>query len=143
MSALLEHTEEDHQRAFLFGPPPLGPGAEAPERLTAFGAATVDHMFCSMDLYLAAEPGPSHRFTVPAEVLRVTHIAMLLRQAGAQGDVDLLAHTLAGYLEPAMLHHLHVQRGLTQERIIAGWHELVARTLAPLPQLEQQRAEHQ
>ncbi|TDU02265.1 TetR family transcriptional regulator [Streptomyces sp. 846.5] len=133
MLALLEHAEEEYQRGYLFGPPPLGPGAEPLERLDAFGAATIRHLLCSMDLYLAADACASRRYTVPAGVLRVTHVAMLLRQAGAVGDVELVAQTLAGYLDPALIHHLVQQRGLPLERVEAGWRELVVRAVAPLP----------
>jgi AcrR family transcriptional regulator len=133
MLALLEHAEEEYQRGYLFGPPPLGPGAAPLERLDAFGSATVRHLRCNMDLYLAADACASRRYTVPAGVLRVTHIAVLLRQAGAVGDIDLVAQALAGYLDPALVHHLCTQRGFSLERIQAGWRELVARAVAPLP----------
>ena len=42
MQALLDHTEKELQHAFLFGRPPLGPGADPIDRLVAFGRARLD-----------------------------------------------------------------------------------------------------
>ena len=39
MRALLDHNERQLQQDFMFGPPPLGPGADPVERLVAFGPA--------------------------------------------------------------------------------------------------------
>jgi hypothetical protein len=56
---------------------------------------------------------------------------MLLREAGTDGDAELLAQTLLGYLEPALIHHLTRQRGMALDRLEAGWRDLVARTVRP------------
>ena len=130
MRALLDHAETEYQWGFLAGPPPLGPGAPARERLEAFGRTTIRHHLDHLDLYLAADTCAERRLLAPAGMLRVHHAATLLRQAGAQGDIDLLAQTLNGYLDPALLHHLHVQRGYPLARLEAGWSQLVGRLLA-------------
>ncbi len=133
MRALLDHAEEEYQRGFLTGPPPLGPGAPPRERLAAFGRATIRHHLSHLELYLAADTCAERRLLVPAAVLRVTHVAGLLRQAGADGDTDLLAQALNGYLDPVLLHHLHVQRGYPVSRLEDGWSQVVARLLDGSP----------
>ena len=127
MRALLDHAETEYQRGFLTGPPPLGPGAPARERLDAFGRTTIRHHLDHLDLYLAADTCAERRLLVPAAMLRVTHVATLLRLAGVDGDAELLAQALNGYLDPVLLHHLHVQRGYPTARLEEGWSQLVRR----------------
>ena len=42
--ALLDDDERDFQRQVLSGPPPLGPGAQPLDRLTAYGQARIDFL---------------------------------------------------------------------------------------------------
>ncbi|WP_055491418.1 TetR/AcrR family transcriptional regulator [Streptomyces sp. TP-A0356] len=125
--ALLSHHEEQLQAAFLSGPPPLGPGASAVERLRAFGAAVIRHEHAHRDLYLAAHAEPGRRRTSPAYQFRVAHVCMLLREARADSDIELSAHTMLGYLETVLIDHLLSRRGMTLERVEAGWCDLVDR----------------
>lgn len=127
LQALLDHSETRFQESFLEGPPPLGPGAPARERLLAFGPAALRHDSGHLDLYLAGEPKPSRRHTLPSRKVRHTHIAMLLREADAGGDTELLAHTLLGYLDTVLVQHLLVQRGMPLDRLEDGWCDLVRR----------------
>ncbi|MGW4276653.1 TetR/AcrR family transcriptional regulator, partial [Streptomyces seoulensis] len=80
-----------------------------------------------LELHLAAEPCPDRRFVVPARRVRHGHVVLLLRQAVPGADAELLAQTLMGYLEPALIHHLTRQCHMPMERLQAGWHDLVAR----------------
>lgn len=131
--ALLDHSERRLQEAFLSGPPPLGPGADPTRRLLAFGPAVLRHEHAHLELYLAADPAPARRFTVPADRVRHTHVAALLRQVLAEGaDVELLAHTLLSSLDTALIHHLVHQRGMPLERLEASWADLVARVIGPV-----------
>jgi AcrR family transcriptional regulator len=127
LAALMDHHERQFQAAFLSGPPPLGPGAPARERLRAFGPAVLRHERCHQDLYLASHADTFGRYMVPAYRLRITHVSMLLREAGAGGDTELLAHTLMGFLETSLIRHLVDQRGMAAERLEAGWRDLVDR----------------
>jgi hypothetical protein len=63
------------------------------------------------------------------------HVCMLLRQAGSGSgaDIELVAQTLMGYLDPALIGHLTRQRGMSQERLATGWRDLVDRSVGPLP----------
>ncbi|GHK05724.1 TetR/AcrR family transcriptional regulator [Streptomyces sp. NPDC003753] len=127
MVELLSHHEEKLQAAFLSGPPPLGPGAPARERLRAFGAAVIRHEHTNRDLYLAAHVDANRRRATPPYQLRLVHVCMLLREARADGDTELVAHTLLGYLETALVDHLLTRRGMSLERVEAGWCDLVDR----------------
>jgi hypothetical protein len=55
------------------------------------------------------------------------HISMLLRQILPDADCELLAQSLLGYLDPALIHHLTNRRGMPLERLEDGWMDLVAR----------------
>ncbi|MFJ6569067.1 TetR/AcrR family transcriptional regulator [Streptomyces sp. NPDC091292] len=131
--ALLDHNEQRFQAAFLSGPAPVGPGAPALDRLHAFGPAALRHEWTHSDLYLAAWTEPGRNNAVPATRLRLRHLALLLREAGADGDIELLAQTLMNYLDVALVHHLVTVRGMTLERLESGWRDLVDRLAAPAP----------
>jgi AcrR family transcriptional regulator len=125
--AVLDQSERELQQAFMFGPPPLGPGAPPVERLRAFGVAALRHLAQHMNLYLEVDQSNAHRYTSPALIVREQHLALLLRQAGAPGDIELLANTLLCSLAPTMVNHLLTNRGRTVEELEAGWLDLVAR----------------
>ncbi|MTE21836.1 TetR family transcriptional regulator [Streptomyces sp. TRM43335] len=127
LMALLDHSERLYQESFLSGPPPLGPGAPPVERLKAFGLATLEHLAAHRGLLLEAEPEACERHLAPPRRLRVAHVVTLLREAGTDGDAELLAQTLTGYLDVALVHHLTRQRGMSSKRLEAGWLDLVAR----------------
>lgn len=127
MLALLDHQEREFQAAFLSGPPPLGPDAPPVERLRAFGAAVIRHEYAHRDLYLAARADASRRHANPATQLRLGHLCMLLRRAGTQGDIELVAQTLLGYLDINLVDHLLERRGMSLERLESGWGDLITR----------------
>ncbi|MFI5792986.1 TetR/AcrR family transcriptional regulator [Streptomyces sp. NPDC051677] len=127
LTALLDHSEKMFQAAFLSGPAPLGPGAPPVERLRAFGVALLRRAADELDLQLAAEPGPERRYSVPVRRVHHSHLTLLLRQAVPDADAELLAHTLMGYLNPVLIHHLTRQCGLSPARLEAGWSDLVDR----------------
>ncbi len=127
LMALLDHSERKFQAAFLTGPPPLGPGAPPEERLRAFGCAMLRRSADELELQLAAEPSADRRFdNAPRRVLR-RHVAMLLRQAVPDADCELLALTLMGHLDPAVINYLTNQCGMPLERLEASWADLITR----------------
>ncbi|WP_055525788.1 TetR/AcrR family transcriptional regulator [Streptomyces graminilatus] len=127
LMALLDHSERTLQAAFLTGPAPLGPGAPPVERLRAFGVAVLRRTVDELELQLAAEGEPGRRFASAPRMVRSGHVAMLLRQAIPGADCELLAQTLMGYLDPALIHHLTERCGVAPARIEAGWIDLVDR----------------
>ncbi len=127
MMALLDSHEQALQERFLTGPPPLGPGAPAVERLRAFGSAVLRHEQAHRDIYLAAQTDSRRRRSVGAYRLRLSHLRLLLGEAGAGGDLDLLAHSLLASLDTALVDHLVVREGMSLGRVESGWYALVAR----------------
>ncbi|USX53228.1 TetR/AcrR family transcriptional regulator [Lentzea sp. HUAS12] len=128
LQALLDRSEVLFQEAFLSGPPPLGPGADAAARLRAFGPALLRHEHAHRDLYLAAEPTPERRFSVPARQLRHRHVALLVRAALPGADAELLAHTLLASVDVVLVDHF-LRPGASLERLERGWHDLLDRLL--------------
>ncbi|MFJ8106014.1 TetR/AcrR family transcriptional regulator [Streptomyces sp. NPDC096132] len=131
LTALLDHSEQKMQAAFLSGPPPLGPGAPPVERLRAFGITMLRRAVDELDLLLAAEAGPDRRHSVPARRVHHSHLTLLLRQALPGADHELLAHTLIGALDPVLVHHLTRQCGVPLGRLEAGWSDLIDRVTGP------------
>ncbi|WP_262056956.1 TetR/AcrR family transcriptional regulator [Streptomyces sp. STR69] len=125
LMALLDHVEQVYQASFLTGPPSLGPGAPALERLEAFGVATIRYLLANRQLVLAAAPPAERRLSAPPIGARRAHIVSLLREADAEGDVELLAESLLAYLDITLLNHLVHLRGIPQERVEAGWQNLL------------------
>jgi AcrR family transcriptional regulator len=118
---------DDHTRAFqdalISGPPPLGPGAPAAERLHAFGDGYVDLLERHADILAVAVPlarGPSG-----PDQLNATHLTILLREAAPHVDPEFTAWALLATLHPA--RHLQARNGLgwPVERLRDGWHALI------------------
>ena len=95
--ALLDEQTRDFQNALISGPPPLGPGAPARERLKAFGAGYLELLETHAALMVAAAPGGKEAEGPTS--LYTTHLAILLREAaplrrsavhrgGAAGDAS-------------------------------------------------------
>ncbi|MFI7131263.1 TetR/AcrR family transcriptional regulator [Nonomuraea sp. NPDC050153] len=93
--ALLDSRERDLQQRILSGPPPLGPGGPAPERLTAFVAAYLDYLFAHLDLVRMSETAsPGARYRIGAYRFWHRHVAILLAESRAGCDADALSHAL-------------------------------------------------
>ncbi|MCN9240985.1 TetR/AcrR family transcriptional regulator [Streptomyces sp. RY43-2] len=130
---LLSHYEQQLQSSFFSGPPPLGPGASPAERLCAFGSTVIRHEHAHRDLYLAAHAEPGRRRSSPPYQFRLAHVRMLLREARVGADIDLVTHTLLGYLETVLVDDLLTRHGMSVERVEAGWCDLVGRYTGRCP----------
>jgi AcrR family transcriptional regulator len=121
--ALLDAHAVEFQDAMISGPPPLGPGAPAAERLRAFGDAYIDMLERHAALLAVAVP-PARAGEGPQAVY-ATHLAILLREAAPQLDAEFTAQALMATLDPA--HHLRARVGLgwDLERVRAGWRAMV------------------
>jgi AcrR family transcriptional regulator len=128
MAALMNHAETQFQQAVMTGPPPLGPGAPARDRLLAFGAARLDLVMGHGEL-MRARGDRSHQAQVPAFDVAATHVRVLLREARVEGDLELLAGHLVNALDPGWVQVLIEDRGLSVERVLAGWQDLALRVL--------------
>ncbi|MET0450620.1 MAG: helix-turn-helix domain-containing protein [Mycobacterium sp.] len=128
MIVLLDEDEKAEQRAFMFGPPPLGPGAPPLERLLAYGRErlkfTWDHRVLLSD---ATNSDPQTRFNAPATLHR-SHVRMLLDAAGTTGDLDAQADALIALLDADyVVHHVN-DMGRSIEQQADAW-ESMARKL--------------
>jgi AcrR family transcriptional regulator len=127
MIVLLDEDEKVEQQAFMFGPPPLGPGAPPLERLIAYGRARLRFAWDHRDLLSDAGRDPQTRFNAPA-TLHHSHVRMLLRTASTTGDLDAQADALISLLDADTVAHQLVDLGRSLETQGDAW-ESVARKL--------------
>jgi polyketide synthase 12 len=136
--ALLDDDERAFQQQVLAGPPPLGPGAAALDRLVAYGRARTAFLVGHCDIARAAldgsQPVPAGARTPISQV----HIRMLLGQLSlGPADLDLLAVRLAAALDAPLLlylssYDLDADVAGTQERLAGSWEDLARRVGRPL-----------
>ncbi|AWG99756.1 TetR family transcriptional regulator [Rhodococcus ruber Chol-4] len=129
MRALLDHSEQALQQQFLTGPPPLGPGADPVDRLVAFGRARIRLVEVQGEVLRAAESSAEARFNAPARAVSLTHIEFLLRTAGVDGDLPLLAQSLFAPLEATLVLHQWRDLGYSLDRLADGWADLARRVV--------------
>jgi AcrR family transcriptional regulator len=127
MIVLLDEDEKTEQQAFLFGPPPLGPGAPPLERLLAYGRSRLRFVHTHHALLSDAARDPQTRFNAPATLHR-THVRMLLEAAGTTGDLNAQADALLGLLDADYVEHQLADLGHTLDTLGDAW-EAVARKL--------------
>ncbi len=129
MMILLSDAEAAFQARFMFGPPPLGPGAPGLERLIAFGTERIAFVLEYGELARAAEASARNRFEVPAVALWHRHIEYLLREEGMDADPWLMARSLGATLDPERLLHAVRVQGVSSDRLAESWRELVTRVV--------------
>jgi AcrR family transcriptional regulator len=127
MMVLLDEDEKALQEAFMFGPPPLGPGAEPLERLIAFGHERLAFVHRHHALLCQANRDPAARYSAPFLVLH-THVRLLLTEAHSSGDLDGQADALLELLDPDYVSYQLMDRHRSLETLTAAW-ESVARKL--------------
>ncbi|MER7769533.1 TetR/AcrR family transcriptional regulator [Kitasatospora sp. NPDC096140] len=107
MRALMQERAFDLEEAVRCGPPPLGPGAPARERLLAFLDAVVDVVSRNKSLLAALghavsanPPSPDQGPREAHPVYRAwhEHLAALLSEQRPELDAELTAHILLGAL---------------------------------------------
>lgn len=117
------------------GPPPLGPGAPAADRLAAFFAAVPDIAARNMALMSAYE----HAMFGPQEAATArrandvydrwhAHVAGLVTAVRVDLDADLVAHILLGSLHSGPVRRLLASEG--PARVTAAVDQLVTALLA-------------
>jgi AcrR family transcriptional regulator len=126
--AMLQEHETRLQEAIIRGPAPLGPGAPAIERLIAFGEALLRHMAQHGELIAAAE-GRLDRYRAGPFMVYRTHVGMLVRAAAPETDWEYLTDALLASLRADHLRFMR-GRGMSEERLAAGWADLVCRLLS-------------
>jgi len=123
MVVLLDEDEEQFQRKFLFGPPPLGPSAPAPERLLAYGRERLRFVHAHAPVLTDAARDPHTRHNAVAELHR-THVRVLLEATGSTGDLGMQADALLALLEADYVQHQLNDRGLSLQALGDAWESL-------------------
>jgi AcrR family transcriptional regulator len=128
-AAVLSENERRFQEQFIRGPAPMGPGAPPVERLIAFGRGLLRHYSQHGALIVEAERGRARYRSAPYAAYR-THVGLLVREADPTLDWEYVADTLLAGLAARHLAYLKEDREMSDERIAAGWVDLVRRLLA-------------
>ena len=134
--ALLDEREQELQAKILTGPPPLGPGAPAVERVTAFLDAYLDLLDRHVELFMDSEnASDGARYRIGSYRLWHRHIAMLVEEARPELDADYLAHVILAPLA-ADLHNALRTEGFDLARMQSGLRAVAVAVLGPHLQAE-------
>jgi AcrR family transcriptional regulator len=118
IAALLDDQERELQDALLRGPPPLGPGAPAIERLESFLRALAEHTERNLDVLFASESSaPAGRYRLASYGAWRQHAAILISDAAPSADAGWLADLILAPLAPALYRHHRRERGLSAGEI--------------------------
>jgi AcrR family transcriptional regulator len=127
MIVLLDEDEKAEQQAFMFGPPPLGPGVPPLQRLVAYGRERLRFAWNHRALLSDVGRDPQTRFNAPS-MLHRSHVRMLLETAGTTGDLDAQTEALLALLDADTVAHQVIDRQRSLEAQGDAW-ESVARKL--------------
>lgn len=125
--ALIEERVRTLDEAIESGPPPLGPGAPALDRLMAFFDAVVGMATRNVALMAGNAPADGERQAGPAYRSWHRHVSTLIADCRPDLDSDLLAHMLLGALhtEPVVA----LLRSGDTDRLVELLHEMLGRLL--------------
>ena len=124
--ALLTEQERRLQEDVIRGPAPLGPGAPPVERLIAFGERLYTHYARHGELIAAAEKGAIRYSSAPFAFYRL-HVQTLVQDAAPEEDWEYIADALLAAMRVDHIRYLQRVREMSDERIAAGWADLVRR----------------
>jgi AcrR family transcriptional regulator len=126
--ALLTEHERRLQEDLIRGPAPLGPGAPPVERLIAFGDRLMEH-FAQHGPLIAGAEARMRYVSAPFAVYRA-HVAMLVREADPDCDWEYITDALLAACRADHVAYLREVREMPEERLKAGWADLVRRMLS-------------
>ena len=127
--ALLDEREVELQGKILSGPAPLGPGASAVERVTAFLDAYLELLDRHVELFMDSEnASDGARYRIGSYRLWHRHVAILVAEARPDLDADYTAHFILAPLA-ADLHNALRSEGFELVRMQAGLRRVVAHLL--------------
>ncbi|MGV9661629.1 TetR/AcrR family transcriptional regulator [Nocardia niigatensis] len=109
------------------GPPPLGPGAPAGERLLAYFDAMTRMVADDIELSVAYRAIPPHPRAEELHAFWATHIATLLREARPDLDAEVVGGLLLAPLGGDLVPHL-VRNG-QKDRLLEAVRQLVQSVL--------------
>jgi AcrR family transcriptional regulator len=120
--ALLSERERAFQEDFIRGPPPLGPGAPARERLIAFGHRLLEEIEIQGELLAAAESAaPGERLRHAVYAAHRAHVAALLRDIVPAADSQYIVDVLLCALAAEVVFYQRRVLGMPLERLKDGW----------------------
>jgi AcrR family transcriptional regulator len=124
--ALIDDRSRTFQEAFIRGPAPLGPGAPAADRLTAFGHAMLELIEDHGALLVHSTPptGPL-RYGHPAYSMYRTHLTALLTELVGEQRAPYLADVLLAALQPDLVLYQRSALGLSTDEFKEGWAQLI------------------
>ncbi|MDT7657474.1 MAG: hypothetical protein QOF38_2189 [Pseudonocardiales bacterium] len=126
--ALLDDDEQLFQEAFIFGPPPLGPGAPPLARARAFLHGVLDQMERHADLAALSETrSPTARYNVPAYRLYRVHLGQLLREADLEIDPEYLVDALIAMVGASLFLYQRRERRQSLAQLKAGIDQVLSR----------------
>lgn len=127
-AALLDDDEQIFQEAYIFGPPPLGPGAPPLLRARAFLHGTLDQMEKHADLAALSEArAPTARYNISAYRVARMHLVQLLREADLGIDPAYLVDPLLAMVGPSLVIFQRRELGLSLEQLKAGVSQVLDR----------------
>lgn len=132
LTAVIEDYLREFEHSLQHGPPPLGPGAPAGERLESFLVAAIYLQYENPAFAITSMIAPHQHAGAVAGPLH-THVRSLLLELGVVEHTDILATMLLEAVSPTSLHALLVLRGERVEDIAASVVPLV-RGLVPVPE---------
>ncbi len=128
--ALLDESEREVQDGVVRGPPPLGPGAPAGERLRAFFSALLGLLEEHRELLLASESGrPTARFRTAVYAGWHQHTALLIGEARPDANAPLVAHLLLSTLSAGLFDHLRRESGADLQTLREALDDLLTRAV--------------
>jgi AcrR family transcriptional regulator len=133
--ALLADRERDIQQAVTNGPPPLGPGAPAADRLRAFLVRYSEFLDANLSLVHMSETAcAGARYRVGGYVGWHRHVRDLLSEANPALDADYVAHLLLAGLAADLRKALREQYSSDRaNRAIASVVDLVVARPVAVP----------
>src|ERR1700744_5821108 len=108
--ALLDEDTIELQNGFLSGPPPLGPGAPAGERLEAFVLAYLRFELTHLELLLAVEQGNVEAASPVLSAFRI-HVARLVTEIDPELDADVIAALIINSVSARVIRLLQLDPG--------------------------------
>jgi AcrR family transcriptional regulator len=123
--ALLDEHLRAFQDAFMFGPPPLGPGAPAEDRLAAFLEGLLDLHDDQLEVTLALERdrwGPP----IGGYLALSVHVENLIREISPALDAPVTAQLLLNALNVNLVRYLLRDAGVSLATIKASVRPLIA-----------------
>jgi AcrR family transcriptional regulator len=130
--ALLDEHLRAFQDAFIFGPPPLGPGAPAEDRLAAFLDRLLDLYDDQLEVALALERDRQWAPPIGGYLALSLHVESLLREISPALDAPVTAQLLLNALNVHLVRYLRRDAGVSLATIKTSIRPLIA-GLAELP----------